>query len=202
MKTTLKKNILSVVISTSLLAMFSQTTQARPDHNKQGGANAESILNRMDYDKNSEVTSEDFVNRALQRANKHFSRLDKDNDEQLSEEEFNHKRSAKRHRGIDDSIDEEALKECVESLTGLSLKDHLSAAERFNLVDADDNEFITFAEYSEHKENHAIERFTELDSDASTVISVEEIEVYLAERKALHEARRSCIDEQLLMDEN
>ncbi|NOQ63017.1 MAG: hypothetical protein GQ582_00715 [Methyloprofundus sp.] len=202
MKTTFKKNILSLVISTCLLAMFSQTTQARSTHNAQGGANTESILNRMDFDKNGEVTSEDFVNRALQRADKHFSRQDKDADELLSEEELSHKRSSRKHRSMDESIDEEALKECVESLTGLSLKVHLSAEERFNLIDSDGSGSITFEEFSDHKATHAIERFTGLDSDENALISVAEVEAYLAERKALHEARSSCIDEQLLMDEN
>ncbi|BCG64126.1 MAG: hypothetical protein methR_P1892 [Methyloprofundus sp.] len=205
MKTTFKKNILSVTISVGLVALFSQEAMARPSHGgrgvHRGQPDAGAILNRMDFDGNGEVTVEDFINRSLKHTDKHFSRIDQDADELISLEEFSSKRSARGHRGLDSDIDMDALKTCIEETTGLTLKEHLEPEEVFALIDMDVSGFISVDEFFSYKEIQATEKFTKLDADASGVISEAEITTHMAERKALHEARKSCIDEQDLMDE-
>ena len=204
MKLTFRKYILSLSISAGLVIMFSQSAMAKPPH---GGGhdrgrgnskpNAESILNRMDFDGNEEVSVDDFVNRGLDHADKHFARLDKDDDGLISVDEFTRKRS--RHMP-DDSIDQDALKLCVEESTGLSLKERPDREALFSEIDTNDDDSLSIEEFTTHKTAHATERFNELDADEDGVISEAEITAHMEERKTLHKARKNCIEEQALLD--
>ena len=204
MKSTFKKNILSLSIGAGLVIMFSQSAMARPPQGEghsggrgHGQPDATAILGRMDFDGNGEVTVDDFVSRSLGHVDRHFARLDKDDDGLISVDEFSSRRS---HRVPDESIDQDALKLCVEESTGLSLKERLEPAELFGEIDADGDGSLTIDEFTAHKTAHATERFSELDADEDGVISEAEITAHMAERKTLHEARKSCIEEQSLMD--
>jgi len=199
MKSTFKKNILSLSISAGLVIMFSQSVMAKPP---QGGGrgngkpSAAAVLDRMDFDGSGEVSVDDFVNRSLDHADKHFARIDKD-DELISLDEFTSKRS--RHTP-DESIDQDALKLCVEDSTGLSLKERPDSEELFSEIDTNDDDSLSIEEFTAHKTAHATERFNELDADEDGVISEAEITAHMDERKTLHEARKSCIEEQALLD--
>jgi len=186
-----------------------QNQQGGPQQNQQGdqqggqgqqqAPDAASILERMDYDGDGVVTVDDFVNHSLERAAKHYERLDSDTDGVVTEDEFI---AAKPSRQESDSIDHDALKQCIEDTTGITLNERPTAEEAFAAADADGDGSLTEDEFLDNKAIHAAERFSELDSSADGVISEEEVEADMTERQTIREAHQNCISEQLLLDES
>lgn len=220
----IKKNVLAITISASLLGIYSQSSIARPlfdqgqqgqqqqgqqqqrqqgdrQQGQQGTPDAASILTRMDYDEDGSVTVDDFINRSLERAENHYDRMDSDEDGVVSEEEFT-SRKPRKGQNEEDSVDRDAIKQCIEEATGISLNERPTAAEAFVEIDVDADSFVSWQEFLNHKESHAEDRFAELDSDANEVISEEEVEADLSERESIRTAHQTCVSEQLLLDES
>jgi Ca2+-binding EF-hand superfamily protein len=201
----LKKNVLPITISVSLMSIFSLSALAQPHRgagpegsqkNQQGELNAASILNRMDDNADGIVTLDDFIDHALKRTDRDFERLDSDGDSLISAAEF----ATRPAHQQNNSIDHDALKLCVEESTGITLNERPSTEDTFLSADIDNDGYLSSDELVDNRAAHVAERFAELDSDDDGIISEAEITAKMTERQLLDSAHQTCINEQLLLD--
>lgn len=211
MKNSTKKKIISLAIIASVSLLTAQYSMARPGghgNNPQGDQGGEQagtrgeisisdIMSRMDYDGDGIISSDDLVNQSIERSEKHFERMDSDQDGLVSYEEMT---SRERRRTQNDSIDEDALKQCIEETTGVSLHTRLTAEEAFLAADSNADDYLSLDEFQDDRAAHAQSRFDEIDSNSDGTLSEEEISLHIEERQAVREAHKSCVDEQILTD--
>lgn len=189
--------VVAATVSTLSLALTSNIALARGGkghHHDRGVKNkpaAESFFSRVDSDGDGLIYQSEFTEASVERAAKHFARLDSDDSLFISEEEYD----AQTNKHLDRlGIDEEAMDECMTEQLGDEYTAKPDWAEFSAAADTDLDELVSEAEYTTYVTNKAIEQFVELDTSLDSALDEEEFEVMLEAKKAQHDARRTCVD--------
>ncbi len=194
-----KKTLLSLAISTILSISTAATALAdeRRGNNNRGGygdieQKVERLFNILDTDENNSISLDELLSKKLEKAANKFDRLDTDDNELISLEGL---LAAHNGRNNDD-IDREALRACIEAEPGIELPEFVTLEERFDLADSNDDGFIDRDEFATAKTSNTTEKFLLIDTDNDEGISKEEMKVALEKLYALHNARRTCRQQQ------
>ena len=205
-------NKLLTIISVSLGIALASTVNANPfarfsdadgcplaSHGG-GGGKAISLFRRIDTNHDGLLSLEEVTTARLKRASYRFRRIDSDDDGFLSLEEY---LAATANR--QDRLDEygEALFVCVEEKLDIDLPDPDSLPtpeERFTVIDADGDGFVSKSELDEFLTIRVAEKFTAADLNGDSTISWDEFRPVVQDRLNRRRAFRQCIDE--LTDED
>ena len=198
-----------VPIVSLALAISATTTIAAPgdrrfdnrqqqDHQRGGQrTKVARIFHALDVDGNGIITLDEFLAKSIAKAADQFARIDTNDDELISLEEF---LLVHGDQGNNADIDVEALRACIAENSDVALPERLGGEARFDEIDTNDDDFIDLDEFIAAKTSYATGKFNQIDTDADGAITPEELfSVFKAHRE--HRAiRRACVEEQRDVD--
>jgi hypothetical protein len=151
-------------------------------------------LERMDTNEDDQVSEDEFVDFRLARVDGLFERRDRDDDGLISLEE--NSRPGRPDRPNRPDIDREEVIACVrETIADFAPDAGMDREERFENVDTDGNGSLTLAEVSSAIEAGAHETFAKIDADASGFVSGEELKTHRQAQSETSRVVRECVRE-------
>jgi Ca2+-binding EF-hand superfamily protein len=207
-----KQKFLISVVSLSLLAAplisvdaFAHGGKGGKRPNRQPPVVRMSLLKRLDTNGDGILTLDEFSSRNAKRAKRLFKRLDQNGDSALSLDEFSVAGGPGGDHGgpggPGDDLDQNALELCMEEILGYELPQPPTAEEAFAAADTNEDDSVDLEEFLAADDARAAERFAEIDGDSDGGITKEEIKAYRATEKERHKAHRTCVAEQLDVEE-
>jgi Ca2+-binding EF-hand superfamily protein len=151
-------------------------------------------LERMDTNEDDQVSEDEFVDFRLARVDDMFERRDRDDDGLISLEE--NERPDRPDRPNRPEIDREEVIACVrETIADFAPNADMDREERFENVDTDGNGSLSLAEVSTALETRAHEAFAKIDADDSGFITEEELKARNQDLLNVRRVVRACIQE-------
>ncbi|MCC2605473.1 EF-hand domain-containing protein [Planctobacterium marinum] len=201
-KLVIKRPLAIFTTSLMLSIIFSSAVQAkRGPHggDRDRGRSAEQVFEHLDSSGDGLLTLDEFTASLEERVANRFNRKDSDEDGFLSLEEAT---SNRRGEAPDHSDIAAEIVACVTTLAedddSITVPDESrfdSPQDRFNAADTSEDGFISLEEAQNNALSKAPESFTDMDSDSSGDINLDEFEAHQQSRKATRQAIRSCIAE-------
>lgn len=156
------------------------------------------IFNAADLDSSDTITLDEWLVKTTKKAEKHFDRIDADDDSLISLEEF---LAVGHGDGLDFEVDLDALRACYADATGEDLPERPDRETAFGQIDTNDDGFLDPDEYLAAKTENATDRFNAIDTDGDGAISKQELAAALKHLRELKRVRRDCIEDQREADE-
>jgi Ca2+-binding EF-hand superfamily protein len=158
------------------------------------GPTPERQLERMDANDDEQVSENEFIEFRLSRVDEQFERRDRDDDGLISHEE--NPRSER--RASRSELDRTEVIACVrETIPGFAPNADMDREQRFEATDTNGDGSLTLAELSAALEAQAHEAFTRIDTDEDGFITTEEFkarrQVQFQTRRAVNECVKKVI---------
>ena len=203
----MKMKQLSLAVMTCALAGSMNLTLAAPgDRPAADGTDVERpgklrfkvnrIFNDLDADGSETITLDEWLSKPTEKASSQFDRIDTDDDELISLEEF---LAVGGDRG--DDIDRDELRACIADATGEDVPERPDRETRFDIIDTDDDGFISFDEFLAAKTDKATDRFNHIDANGDGAITMQELAEAMQQHRERRSVVRDCIDDQRETDE-
>jgi Ca2+-binding EF-hand superfamily protein len=151
------------------------------------------IFIRLDVNEDELLSLDEFLARPNDRRANRFDWLDADADGLISRDEY---LDAHAMHGGDSVIDLEALHACIGEQMGDWWTSPPDRESHFDAMDTNDDGYVDPEEFDLAKTNAITERFNVIDADADSVISPEELSDALGTLRQHRGVRRDCIEEQ------
>jgi len=191
-----QKKLIGLTV-TGLMAAGLNIASVQAERGERGNGNGdiatvvERIFNHLDSDESGTISFAEFVAPKLVKAEKKFITLDTDEDGLLTLEEMQ-----AGHTAPDDSIDRDAIRQCVADSLGVDLPERMTGEERFAAVDTNGDGFLDWDEYTAGVTAKAQTKFDHIDTNGDGELNNGEVTSALASRKDIRQARRTCRQEQ------
>ncbi len=151
-------------------------------------------FSRIDADGDGLIYESEFVTAKTDRVSRHFQHIDSDEDLFISEEEY----EAHAHKKLDRlGIDEAEMQSCMQEALGEDFEGKPGWSDLVAEADTDADNLISEAEMTAHAAMKTAEKFAALDVNADSSLDEDEFSALREERKAVHEAHRTCVDDLL-----
>jgi Ca2+-binding EF-hand superfamily protein len=188
------------LVGTTLVSIDSFARGGRGGGHGQSHGVRMTLLERLDSNADGVLTLDEFSARSAERAERRFNKKDTDGDGLLSLEEFSVTGPRRHHRNLDD-LDTDALILCVEEALGYELPERPDSEAAFTASDTNADKSVDLEEFLAAGDLRAEARFAEIDSDSDGEVTSDEIEAYQAVLQERHDAKRSCVAEQLDLED-
>ena len=189
----------AVIGTVAAIAVMSLITVSDANARGKRGGSAEDAFTRLDTDLSGTLTLEELTVPAATKAENKFTRKDTDADGFLTFEEATAGREPVDHSDIAEDI-----ASCVAEVKEETGNDAIvvpdpanyqSPQERFDAKDTSGDGLVDLAEMQAAAEAKATQGFTNMDTDASDDVSLEEFTAAKESRKATRRAIKSCVEE-------
>ncbi|MCV2883788.1 hypothetical protein OE749_03605 [Aestuariibacter sp. AA17] len=197
-----KHVLIATVTACSFLAAAQLHAQEAPQNGKRGHKHGkpsvEKMLARLDIDQSGTLTLDEMLTGASDKAARKFERKDANADGSLTFEEAS---SGRERPDLSDIAEDIAA--CVadikdetgdENIVVPDFSSRLTAEERFDTIDANDDNLIDLSEATSHAESRATDKFNALDTDLNGEVSEDELTAHADSRRATRQAVRNCVD--------
>ncbi len=185
------KAIIRTLTSLSVLVALSLSAQAAPgDEEKGTGGPVTRALAQIDTDGDGQLSLDEFVEARLARAEERFLTLDTDGDGLVTPDDFDGERPEP-----PEGFDRDAFEACVEEAIGRELPERSEPGDGSLGADLDGDGAISIDEMLLNTEDRAVTRFDILDRDDDGFVSAREFRRKLRAMARLREVRRDCRDE-------
>lgn len=162
---------------------------AQPNH-RQAGDRPRVNLRNVDTDSDGLISQLEFTKPRTEHLDRKFERRDRDNDALLSREELDGRR---RHRGA--PMEVETLNACVAAKGGETTQTS-EQTDRFAAADTDDDDFLSYQEFSMLLEQRAVTLFRRIDANSDDQLTTDELSARKEDRGIQRGIVRGCIKAQ------
>jgi len=154
------------------------------------------IFNAMDTDGSDTITLDEWLVKTTAKAERQFDRIDSDDDNLISLEEF--QAIGPDH---DNEVDRDAVRACVAEATGEDVPERPDRDTAFDEFDTNDDGFIDLDEFLAVKTEGATHRFNTIDADGDGAITMQELAEALMQHREHRRTVRDCVEDQRETDE-
>lgn len=155
------------------------------------------ILQTLDLDGSNDLSLDEFLAKPTGFRTDRFDRLDADNDELISNDEY---LDVQRGGFYGMDIDFDALRTCIEEQNGSGWMSPPDRQTHFVEMDVNADGFVDRDEYETARLDRATERFMLIDTDLDGLVTETELIAALGDVGQHHATRRECINEQRDLD--
>ena len=152
----------------------------------------------IDVDLNDLITLEEFLAHASESVDERFAAIDTDSDGSISPSEFMNIGS---HPETEPGINANVLNECVNDCMGPGANYLQDRQAKFEEIDTNDDGVIDLEEFTVHREQVLIARFTLIDEDGDSIVSRLELCQAFEMLRTRRYISQDCVEEQLDMNE-